>query len=101
MRFPSIFPIGVGSTTFPVSFPHAKTASPLLKMIDLISTSLVRSGFIRMLCVDKMNPSTLPLIFPLRFMLSFAPSGLNSLMMTAVVFSFPSKSSSFSKNGFT
>ena len=91
-----MFPVGVGSTIFPVSFPHTKIGSPLLKMIDLIPTSLVRSGFIRISCVDKISPSTLPLIFPLRLISIFAPSGLNSLILKELVFSFPSKSSSSS-----
>jgi hypothetical protein len=83
--------------TSPVSLPQANIGSPLVNMIDFISTSLVRSSFIRMPCVERMNPSTFPLILPLRFMFSLAPCGENSLTSTLLVVSFPSKSNSFSK----
>lgn len=96
VSIPSIFPIGVGSMTFPDAFPHANIGLPSLKMIDLMSTSLVPFGFMRMLCVLMMNPVALPLIFPDRVMSSTAPFGLKSLTLTEVAFSFPSKSISFS-----
>jgi hypothetical protein len=97
VKVPSIFPIGVGSTIFPLAFPDTKIGSPLLKTIDLRSSSLVPPGFMRILCVDKICPATLPLTFPATVMSSLAPCGLNSVILTELVFSFPSKSSSFSK----
>jgi hypothetical protein len=50
----------------------------------------------RMLCVDIMCPVTWPLTLPATVISSFTPDGVNSFMLTELVFSFPSKSSSFS-----
>ncbi len=52
------FTIGVGSTSYPPAFPDTKIGSPLLKMIDLRSNSLMPIGFMRILCVDKTRPET-------------------------------------------
>jgi hypothetical protein len=97
VRFPSIFPMGVGSMIFPVALPITNTGSPLLNIIDFSSSSLTPPGFMSMLCVDIICPVTFPKIFPATVISSFTPEEVKSLMLTELVFSEPSKSSSRSK----